>query len=152
MPPVGVPGAGWSLDAWDRRLIDRRRGSLPLVERPFAALGDALALSEGAVIDRLHRLLARGVLWRFGPVFRTAPDPAAPAFAALQVPAAVFRLDLVTATQSGLPLLARPYEAVGAMVGASGERVRGELAAMLAEGLILRIGAVLPADARPPCD
>ncbi len=49
---------------------------------------------------------------------------------------------LVAATQGGLPLVARPYEAVGAMLGVSGEVVRERLAAMQAEGLIRRIGAV----------
>jgi DNA-binding Lrp family transcriptional regulator len=49
---------------------------------------------------------------------------------------------LVAATQAGLPLVARPYEAVGAMLGVSGERVRERLAQMLDEGLVRRIGAV----------
>ncbi len=49
---------------------------------------------------------------------------------------------LVAATQSGLPLLERPYEAVGALLGVSGELVRERLAAMLDSGLIRRIGAV----------
>lgn len=31
---------------------------------------------------------------------------------------------LIAATQGGLPLVARPYEAVGAMLGVSGEQVR----------------------------
>ena len=49
---------------------------------------------------------------------------------------------LIAAVQSGLPLVARPYEAVGAMLGVDGERVRTRLAAMLDEGLVRRIGAV----------
>ena len=49
---------------------------------------------------------------------------------------------LVAATQSGLPLLARPYEAVAALLGVSGELVRERLAEMLRSGLIRRIGAV----------
>lgn len=49
---------------------------------------------------------------------------------------------LIAATQSGLPLVAQPYEAVGAMLGMSGELVRERLAQMLESGLIRRIGAV----------
>ena len=49
---------------------------------------------------------------------------------------------LVAATQSGLPLLSRPYEAVAALLGVSGELVRERLAEMLRSGLIRRIGAV----------
>jgi len=49
---------------------------------------------------------------------------------------------LITATQSGLPLVQRPFEAVGAMLGVSDEVVRERLAQLLASGLIRRIGAV----------
>lgn len=49
---------------------------------------------------------------------------------------------LVAATQSGLPLVPQPYEAVGAIVGISAPEVRERLAAMLERGLIRRIGAV----------
>jgi siroheme decarboxylase len=50
--------------------------------------------------------------------------------------------ELIAATQSGLPLVPRPYEAIGAMVGISAQEVRDRLGAMLARGLIRRIGAV----------
>ena len=53
-----------------------------------------------------------------------------------------FDRDLITATQGGLPLVQRPYEAVGAMLGVPGELVRERLAQMQAEGLVRRIGAV----------
>lgn len=53
-----------------------------------------------------------------------------------------FDRELIAATQTGLPLVARPYEAVGAMLGVSGQQVRERLASMLEEGLIRRIGAV----------
>lgn len=49
---------------------------------------------------------------------------------------------LIAATQGGLPLVARPYEAVGAMLGVSGVMVREHLERMLADGVVRRIGAV----------
>ena len=49
---------------------------------------------------------------------------------------------LIAATQGGLPLVARPYEAVGALLGVSGEAVQEHLERMLDQGLIRRIGAV----------
>lgn len=49
---------------------------------------------------------------------------------------------LVAATQSGLPLVPRPYEALGAMLGTSGAAVRQRLAQWLDQGLVRRIGAV----------
>jgi DNA-binding Lrp family transcriptional regulator len=49
---------------------------------------------------------------------------------------------LIAATQAGLPLVPRPYEAVAATLGTSEELVRRRLQQMLDEGLIRRIGAV----------
>lgn len=49
---------------------------------------------------------------------------------------------LIIATQAGLPLVARPYDALAAGLGVSAEEVRARLAAMLASGRIRRIGAV----------
>ena len=49
---------------------------------------------------------------------------------------------LILATQGGLPLVARPYDALGSALGISGEQVQQRLNAMLADGRIRRIGAV----------
>ncbi|MEZ5662232.1 MAG: AsnC family transcriptional regulator [Burkholderiaceae bacterium] len=49
---------------------------------------------------------------------------------------------LIRATQAGLPLVSRPYEAVGASLGISGELVRERMQSMLERGIIRRIGAV----------
>ena len=53
-----------------------------------------------------------------------------------------FDRQLIAATQGGLPLVPRPYDAVGERLGVSGEQVRERLAQMLETGLIRRIGAV----------
>ena len=58
------------------------------------------------------------------------------------MPLSEFDRCLIRATQGGLPIVARPYEAVGAMLGVSGEVVRERLSQMLDEQLIRRIGAV----------
>ncbi|MBL8334972.1 MAG: AsnC family transcriptional regulator [Rubrivivax sp.] len=49
---------------------------------------------------------------------------------------------LIRATQGGLPLVPRPFDAVGEQLGVSGDRVRERLAQMLQQGLVRRIGAV----------
>ena len=49
---------------------------------------------------------------------------------------------LVAATQVGLPLVPRPFDAVAAQLGCSADAVRTRLQQMLAEGLVRRIGAV----------
>lgn len=58
--------------------------------------------------------------------------------------AAMSELDrrIVVATQAGLPLVARPYAALAEQVGASEAEIRARLKAMLASGLVRRIGAV----------
>lgn len=49
---------------------------------------------------------------------------------------------LIVATQAGLPLVPKPYEAIGASIGITGAEVRRRLAALLEAGIIRRIGAV----------
>ncbi|MBU0751262.1 MAG: Lrp/AsnC family transcriptional regulator [Gammaproteobacteria bacterium] len=49
---------------------------------------------------------------------------------------------LIVATQAGLPLVPRPYDALGEQLGIPAGEVRQRLAAMLENGLIRRIGAV----------
>jgi len=49
---------------------------------------------------------------------------------------------LIAATQAGLPLVPRPFDAVAEQLGCSGEQVRQRLQAMLEQGLVRRIGAV----------
>lgn len=49
---------------------------------------------------------------------------------------------LVEATQGGLPLVPRPYEALARRLGVSQDEVLAGLARMLADGRIRRIGAV----------
>ena len=53
-----------------------------------------------------------------------------------------FDRTLVKATQGGLPLVPRPYEAIARELGVSHDEVLAALRRMLAEGRIRRIGAV----------
>ena len=57
------------------------------------------------------------------------------------VPDAVDRR-IVVATQAGLPLVPRPYEAVAEQVGVSAEEVMSRMRRMLAAGAIRRVGVV----------
>ena len=49
---------------------------------------------------------------------------------------------LIVATQSGLPLVSRPYQLLGEQLGISAEDVMQRLKCMLESGVIRRIGAV----------
>lgn len=54
----------------DRRLLAAIQDGLPLVPRPYAAVGERLGLSEAEVIARLGALLDRGVVKRLGLIVR----------------------------------------------------------------------------------
>ena len=57
------------MDALDRRLLDAIQTSVPLVPRPFAALGRELGASEEEVLSRTQRLKDQGILRQIGPIF-----------------------------------------------------------------------------------
>ncbi len=58
------------LDTTDRRLLDEWQRDLPLVGRPFAAIGLELATPEDEVIARLARLKRAGAISRVGGTTR----------------------------------------------------------------------------------
>ncbi len=58
------------LDGGDEALIAAIQGGLPLVPDPYAAIGRRIGLPEAEVIERLQRLLERGVIKRLGVVVR----------------------------------------------------------------------------------
>ncbi len=59
-----------------------------------------------------------------------------------QITLSEFDRQLIAATQSGLPLVPRPYASVAAMLGSTGEAVRTRLGELLAVGVVRRIAAV----------
>jgi len=54
----------------DKRLIRAMQNGLPLVARPYQAIGAAVGMSEGDVIERLSRLADSGVIRRLGLIAR----------------------------------------------------------------------------------
>lgn len=95
------------IETADLRLIDHLHGGLPLSDRPFADVGAALGMSEDEVLARLQRLLAQGVLTRFGPLFHIERAGGRFVLAALEVPEE--RFDEVTAIVNALPEVAHNY-------------------------------------------
>lgn len=96
------------LDPGDARLVTRLHGDLPLTDHPFATVGAEIGMEEDEVIERLHRLLAQGVLTRFGPLFQIERAGGRFVLAALEVPEASF--DEVAALVNGLPEVAHNYQ------------------------------------------
>ena len=107
MCPPDAPTDVATPDHIDLRLIDRLHGELPLTERPFADVGEELALSEDEVIERLRRLLASGTLTRFGPLFQIERAGGQFVLAALEVPEAEFVR--IAAIVNALPEVAHNY-------------------------------------------
>lgn len=56
------------LDERDRQLIRASQGGLPLLPQPYRHLGEALAMTEDEVCQRLGRMLQNGVIRRIGAV------------------------------------------------------------------------------------
>jgi DNA-binding Lrp family transcriptional regulator len=57
----------------DQTLLAAIEDGLPLVERPFRELSKSLGMHETDIVDALRRLLAAGVITRFGCVIRHRP-------------------------------------------------------------------------------
>ena len=91
----------------DLRLMAYLHGGFPLVDHPFAAVAADIGWTEEQVIERLHRLLAQGVLTRFGPLFQIERAGGQFVLAALSAPEAQF--DVVVEQVNALPEVAHNY-------------------------------------------
>jgi DNA-binding Lrp family transcriptional regulator len=74
------------LDALDRALLERLQSDFPLTLRPFAALGQALDLSENEVLTRVRRLKEKGIIRQIGAIFDSRRLGYQSALAAFHVP------------------------------------------------------------------
>ena len=93
-------------DTLDTRLLDEFQRDLPLVPRPFAAMGQTLGVSEAEVIARLTRLRDQGRITRIGATCR--PNTAgASTLAALSIP--VGQIEEVAALVSAEPGVNHSY-------------------------------------------
>lgn len=133
-PVAAAEGATPPLVPLDELLLRRAGLGLSLNDEPFAALGSGLDLSGEAVIEQLHELMRSQVIAGVGLVWAPGGEGRLndPTERALQ-----------EATAWGLPLVQRPYEALGAMLGWPAARVQSQLAAWVARGDLERI-APLP--------
>jgi siroheme decarboxylase len=95
------------MDELDRRIVNALQSGIPVCERPFAAAAATLAIAEAELIDRLGRMLARGTLSRFGPMFDAERLGGAFCLCAMQVPSE--RFDAVAEVVNALPAVAHNY-------------------------------------------
>lgn len=95
------------MDDLDRMLINRLQDGLPLVDRPFAAVGAELGLDEDAVVARVRAMAEGGLLTRFGPMYHAERMGGGLTLAALKVPADEF--ERVAGIVNALPEVAHNY-------------------------------------------
>ena len=60
------------MDAIDCKLLDVMQAGIPVVERPYRALGEGLGLTEHEVIGRVTGLKAEGFIRNIGAIFDTS--------------------------------------------------------------------------------
>lgn len=92
---------------FDRRIINALHGGFPVCERPFAAIAATLCIGESALLAHLERLLADGILTRFGPLFQIERLGGAFCLAAIAAPEA--RYEEVAGQVNALPEVAHNY-------------------------------------------
>lgn len=76
------------LDSIDKAIINGLQGGFPITERPFQDVAKRLSLDEAGVIARIERLVAEGVLSRFGPMYNAENLGGAVTLCAMEVPEA----------------------------------------------------------------
>ena len=97
----------------DARLINPLHGGFPHDDRPFSVVAEQLGWSEERVIERLHQLLAQGVLTRFGPLFQIERAGGQFVLAAIAVPEE--RFDAVNLVVNSFPEVAHNYRRTHAL-------------------------------------
>lgn len=60
------------IDTIDGKLLDAMQAGIPIVERPYRALGEGLGLAEGDVLRRVARLKAESLIRNIGAIFDTS--------------------------------------------------------------------------------
>lgn len=98
---------GKLMDELDRSIINRMQEGFPVCERPYAQAARQLGIDEQVLIERLDRLLADGMLTRFGPMFNAERLGGALSLCAMGVPEGEF--ERVTELVNAYPEVAHNY-------------------------------------------
>jgi len=95
------------MDDLDRRLLNIIQSDFPIVSRPYAALGEALGVSEDEAFARTKKLVESGVIRRIGPAFDTRKLGHSSVLVAAKVP--TDRLAEVAEIVSSFPQVTHNY-------------------------------------------
>lgn len=96
------------MDDIDRAIVNSLQGGFPVSTRPFAVVSKEFTIGEEELRERLRRLLAEGVLTRFGPMYDAERLGGCFTLCAMRVPPSDFArvADLINAH----PEVAHNYE------------------------------------------
>ncbi|PVV16651.1 MAG: AsnC family protein, partial [gamma proteobacterium symbiont of Ctena orbiculata] len=75
-----------TLNPLERHLINRFQGDVAFAERPFRQMAEELGSNEETVFQSVQRLLERGWLSRFGPLYNAERLGGSLVLAAMSVP------------------------------------------------------------------
>lgn len=95
------------MDELDRAIINGLQGGFPVCDRPFADVAARLHSTEQEVISRIGRLLERGILSRFGPMYHAERLGGSLSLAAMKIPDSDF--DRVAEIVNAMPEVAHNY-------------------------------------------
>ena len=95
------------MDQLDKRIINYLQQGFPICASPYRQVAETLGIEEAELLTRLEKLLAEGVLSRFGPLFHAEQMGGALTLAAIKVPEQ--RFDEVTDIVNAFPEVAHNY-------------------------------------------
>lgn len=96
------------MDQLDRDIINTLQQGFPICEQPYAEVAARLGSSEEELLTRLHRLLDKGLLSRFGPMYHAERMGGGLTLAAMSIPEEVF--DPVSEQVNRYPEVAHNYQ------------------------------------------
>src|SRR5690606_30538387 len=99
---------GVEFDATSRQLLDLMQEDFPLVDRPYAALGERLGISETEELERLREARAAGVVRQICAIYDTKALGSSSALVAMSVPAE--RLSRAAAIVNAHPGVSHNYK------------------------------------------
>lgn len=95
------------MDELDRAIVNELQGGFPVCDRPFAQVATRLHAEEQEIITRIGRLLEKGTLSRFGPMYHAERMGGSLSLAAMKIPQADF--EWVAEILNGIPEVAHNY-------------------------------------------
>ena len=95
------------MDELDRAIINSLQGGFPICDQPFAEIAAQLHSTEQEIISRIDRLLKRGTLSRFGPMYHAERMGGSLSLAAMKIPESDF--ERVAETLNAIPEVAHNY-------------------------------------------